>query len=457
MKHPSQKIAREYFLAALPLFLLQVVFGLLASVKYVWGYDPLLNLVPFNIARTIHLNLLVFWLLLALMGATYYMVADELDTEIHSVRLARVQLWVLLVSGVVAIGGYFFRWSWGLPFLEQPTLIKVAIVVGALIFLYNIAMTMFTNHHTLTRTTATLMGGMVMLSVMFLFGIPFMSNLSTQYYFWWWVIHLWVEGAWELIAASLVAWCLIKLTGVSRKTVEGWVFAEVALVLLTGIIGTGHHYYWIGTPHYWLVWGAAFSAAEPIPIVMMLIDAVRDLIKARTLPFVNTLALAWLGASAFVHFMGAGVWGFGQTLPQINRWTHGTQITASHGHFAFWGAYGMLAIALMYAILPEISGRTFNGNQGLSFSAFMSLNFSMIFMVMALLIAGIVQVYLQRIMGMDFLEVQNHLRLWFEVRLVAGCLFTVGCVLLLWDLFRLASRQPELKPAPVPEPEAVTV
>ena len=450
MRHPSQKVAREYFLAALPLFFLQVIFGLLASVKYVWSYDPLLNLVPFNIARTVHINLLVFWLLLALMGATYYMVADELDTDIYSVRLARTQLWILLASGVTAIAGYFFHFSFGMPFLEQPTLIKVAIVVGALIFLYNIAMTMFTNHHILTRTTATLMGGMAMLSVMFLFGIPFMANLSTQYYFWWWVIHLWVEGAWELIAASLVAWCLIKLTGVSRRTVEGWVFAEVALVLLTGIIGTGHHYYWIGTPHYWLVWGAVFSAAEPIPIVMMLVDAVRDLLKARTLPVVNTLALAWLGASAFVHFMGAGVWGFGQTLPQINRWTHGTQITASHGHFAFWGAYGMLAIALMYAILPEISGRTLNGKHSLSFAAFMSLNFSMIFMVMALLIAGIVQVYLQRVMGMDFLEVQTHLRLWFEVRLVAGCLFTVGCVLLLWDLFRLASRQPAMEAAREP-------
>lgn len=84
----------------------------------------------------------------------------------------------------------------------------------------------------------------------------------------------------------------------------------------------------------------------------------------------------------------------------------------------------------------------------------MSLNFSMIFMVMALLIAGIVQVYLQRVMGMDFLEVQNHLRIWFEVRLAAGCLFTVGCVLLLWDLFRLATRQPAaavaVEPAAVP-------
>ena len=453
MKFKSQRIAREYFLVALPLFLLQVVFGMLASVKYVWNVDPLLKILPFNIAREIHINLLVFWLLLALMGATFYMVADETEAEIYSVRLARIQLWLLTVSGVAAIVGYFFHWSFGMPFLEQPTLIKIVIVVAALMFLYNIGMTMFTNHHKLTRTTATLLGGMVMLSVMFLFGIPFMNNLSTQYYFWWFVIHLWVEGAWELIAASLVAWCLIKLTGVSRKTVEGWVFAEVCLVLLTGIIGTGHHYYWIGTPHYWLVWGAVFSAAEPVPIVMMLVDAVRDLLKARTLPIVNTLALAWLGAGAFVHFVGAGVWGFGQTLPQINRWTHGTQITASHGHFAFWGAYGMLAIALMYAILPEITGRAPNGKQGVGFTAFMSLNFGMIFIVMALLIAGIVQVYLQRIMGLDFLEVQNHMRLWFEVRLAAGGLFTVGTILLLWDLIRIALPRPaaHLAAAPVPQ------
>jgi len=454
MKFKSQRIAREYFLVALPLFLLQVIFGMLASVKYVWNVDPLLKILPFNIAREIHINLLVFWLLLALMGATFYMVADETEAEIYSVRLARIQLWLLTVSGVAAIVGYFFHWSFGMPFLEQPTLIKIVIVVAALMFLYNIGMTMFTNHHKLTRTTATLLGGMVMLSVMFLFGIPFMNNLSTQYYFWWFVIHLWVEGAWELIAASLVAWCLIKLTGVSRKTVEGWVFAEVCLVLLTGIIGTGHHYYWIGTPHYWLVWGAVFSAAEPIPIVMMLVDAVRDLLKARTLPIVNTLALAWLGASDFVHFVGAGVWGFGQTLPQINRWTHGTQITASHGHFAFWGAYGMLAIALMYAILPEITGRPPNGKQGVGFTAFMSLNFGMIFIVMALLIAGIVQVYLQRVMGLDFLEVQNHMRLWYEVRLTAGGLFTVGTILLMWDLIRIALPRPAARLAAAPVPQS---
>ena len=457
MKYQSQCVAREYFLAALPLFFLQVITGLLASIKYVWGNDPLLKIMPFNIARTEHLNLLIFWLLLALMGGTYYMVSDEMDTEIYSVGLARLQLWTLIISGVAALVGYLLGWSFGMPFLEQPTIVKVVIVGAALIFLYNVAMTMFKARHKLTKTTATLMGGMVMLSVMFLFGIPFMDNLSTQYYFWWWVIHLWTEGAWELIAAALVAWLLIKLTGVPRRSVEGWVFAEVALVLLTGIIGTGHHYYWIGTPQYWLIWGAVFSAAEPIPIMMMLVDAVRDMLKARTQPVVNTLALAWLGAGAFVHFMGAGVWGFGQTLPQINRWTHGTQITASHGHFAFWGAYGMLAIALMYTILPEISGQSSNGKQGLGFAAFMSLNFGMIFMVMALLIAGIVQSYLQRVMGMDFLEVQNQMRLWFEVRLAAGGIFAIGTVLLLWDLSRLTtSRLPAAEATEKPVVAPVT-
>jgi nitric oxide reductase subunit B len=454
MQYQSQKVAREYFLAAMPLFFLQVLFGLVASAKYVWGYDPLLTIAPFNISRAIHLNLLVFWLLLVLMGASFYMISEEVQAELHSVRLARVQLGVLLASGVVAIVGYFFKWSFGMPFLEQPAVIKLAIALAAIIFLYNIGMTMFRHRRRMTMTAGSLLAGMIMLSVMFLFGIPFLPDLSVQYFFWWWVIHLWVEGAWELIAAALVAWGLVKLTGVPRSRVEGWIFAEVMLVLITGIIGTGHHYYWIGTPHYWLWWGAIFSALEPLPILLMLMDAGRHFLEARRKPTVNMLGLAWLAASAFVHFIGAGVWGFGQTLPQINRWSHGTQITASHGHFAFWGAYGMLAIALMYTILPEISGRPPDRPRKLGFAAFIFANFGMIFIVMALLIAGIVQIYMQRIVGMEFLEVQNYLRLWFEVRLVAGILFTLGTILLIWDILRLAF--PTTPAGGAPEPAAAT-
>ena len=116
------------------------------------------------------------------------------------------------------------------------------------------------------------------------------------------------------------------------------------------------------------------------------------------------------------------------------------------------GGTGMLAIALMYTVLPEVSGRNqANGKEGLSFSAFVCLNFSMIFMVMALFIAGIVQGYLQRVAGLDLLEVQEHMRLWFQVRLVAGAIFTVGTVALLWDLFRLARPVPVTEPVTQPE------
>ena len=145
MRYKSQIIAREYLVAALLLFLLQAAFGILNITKYIWGYDPLVNIIPFNVSRAIHINLLVFWLLLGLMGATYYMIADELKTEIYSVKLGRLQLGILLVSGVAAIVGYLFQWSFGMPFLEQPTVIKLAIVVAALIFLANIIVTMFSS------------------------------------------------------------------------------------------------------------------------------------------------------------------------------------------------------------------------------------------------------------------------------------------------------------------------
>jgi nitric oxide reductase subunit B len=435
MKFESQKVAREYFIAAVLLFLLQVVFGLLSSVKYIWHPDPLLYILPFNIARAIHINLLVFYLLLALMGASYYMVSDETGTELYSVRLARIQLGTLLVSGVTAIVGYVFNWSFGMPFLEQPTVIKLAITVAAVMFLVNIGVTIVKARHW-TGISGTLLAGMVMLSVMFLFGIPFLRNLSVQYFFWWWVIHLWVEGAWELIAAAIMAWALIKLTGVPRNIVERWLFVEIGLVLVTGILGTGHHYYWIGTPHYWLWWGGIFSAMQPLPILLMLFDTLRHISEGQQ-PVKNRLAMGWLGTSAFVHFVGAGVWGFGQTLPQINRWTHGTQITASHGHFAFWGAYGMLAIALIYLILPEITRRPLEKTGKVGITAFACMNFGMIFMVIALLIAGIVQVYLQRVVGMDFLEAQNYVRLWLSVRLVTGLIFAVGTGFFVWHFFAL--------------------
>ena len=307
---------------AVLLFGLQIIFGLLTVVKYIWP-DPLLYYIPFNTSRAIHINLLVFWLLLGFMGGTYYMIPEESDTELYSVRLARLQFWLLAAAGVSAVVSYLLGYSWGMPFLEQPTIIKVVIVIAALIFLFNVFMTVLKTGKW-TAIQGVLVAGMVFLAVMFLFGVFFMKNLATQYFFWWWVIHLWVEGAWELIAGAILAFLLLKLTGIERTHIEKWLYVEVGLVLFTGLIGTGHHYYWIGTPKYWYWWGGVFSALEPLPILLMVMDTMRH-VRQKKIEITNRVALYWVVGGAWFHFVGAGVWGFAHTLPQINQWSHGTR------------------------------------------------------------------------------------------------------------------------------------
>lgn len=434
MKYETQKIAYNYFVVATLLFGLQVIFGLITGAKYVWDHDPLINILPFNTSRAIHINLLVVWLLFGFMGGTYYLVPEESETEIWSPKLANIQLILFASVGVAAIAGYLFGWSWGMPFLEQPTILKVGIVVVALMFLFNIFKTMMKTKRW-TVIQGVLLGGLVMLAGMFLFGIFFVKNLTTQYYYWWWVIHLWVEGAWELVAGSIMAFILLKLTGVDREIVEKWLYVEVGLVLFTGIAGTGHHYYWIGTPYYWLWVGGIFSALEPVPILFMIIDTLRD-VRERKVEIENRTALFWAVGCAVMHFFGAGVWGFAHTLPQINKWTHGTQITASHGHFAFFGAYAMLNLTLIYFAVPKLKGiKTLKS--ALSLSALRLMVFSMFLMVLALAVAGIVQVYLQRILGMDYLSTQGFMTLWYAVFWVCAWGFASGVVLYIIDFFSM--------------------
>jgi len=280
------------------------------------------------------------------------------------------------------------------------------------------------------------MGGMVAL---YLVNMIFFPNLTVDYYWWFWIIHLWVEGTWELIGAVIMAYLLIRLTGVERAEMYRWLYVEVALTLFTGIIGIGHHYYWIGTPAYWQIWGAIFGALEPIPIAMMAYDALMSMRRRRVEP-TNRVAWYFLGGSAIVHFLGAGVWGFVINLPQINRWTHGTLVTASHGHFAFFGAFAMLVLAGVYTIVPQMKGLA-RIQEVRGMWAFWLMTVGMTAMVLAFTIAGILQMYFHRMWGMDFMTVRTqHVGFWmFWVWLFGLVLFLPGVLVYLMDFFTLGS------------------
>src|SRR3990172_2059762 len=408
MAYRSQKIANWYFKIALLLFVLQVVLGLWLAYNYSFTVSQgVVDTFSFATARAMHTNLLVLWMLLGFMGGAYYIVPEETKSEIYSPALAWFQLIALVVTGVAALVGFFFGWTQGRPLLEIPRPLDIVVIIGALVFLFNIAMTMIKARRW-TAIQGTLLGGLVFLALLYLFGIPFYKNEVIDWYYWWWVIHLWVEGAWELVTAAILAFVLIKLTGVDRKVVEKWLYVELGLFLFTGIVGTGHHYYWIGAPRYWLWFGGIFSALEPLPILLMLIDTLNH-VKQRKLEIKNPLTMTIAVGGAVLHMIGAGVWGFMHTLPQINYYTHGSQVTVSHGHLAFFGAYALLNLLVFYYAMPKLKGIDVYGPTRGKIG-FWIMSGSMTLMAVTFGIAGVLQSYLERVLGMGYMTAQSYMQ-----------------------------------------------
>ncbi|WP_432448450.1 cbb3-type cytochrome c oxidase subunit I [Aliiroseovarius marinus] len=435
MKYQTQKIAYWYFLAAMVLFAVQVSGGLLAGWIYV-SPNFLSELLPFNIIRMLHTNSLVVWLLLGFFGAAYFLVPEEAEREIHSPKLAYLQLIILLLgtAGVVVTYVFdLFQGNWllgkeGREFIEQPVWVKVGIVVAALMFLYNISMTVLKGRK--TAITNVLLLGLWGLALLFLFAFYNPANLALDKMFWWYIVHLWVEGTWELVMASILAYLLLKLTGVDREVIEKWLYIIVATALFSGILGTGHHYYWIGLPGYWQWIGSIFSSLEVIPFFAMMSFSFVMVWKGKR-DHPNKAALLWALGAATVAFFGAGVWGFLHTLHGVNYYTHGTQITAAHGHLAFFGAYVSVNLAIFTYAFPILTGRD-PYNQVLNMVSFWLMTGGMAFMTFVLTFAGTVQTHLQRVMGENFMDIQEGLNIFYLMRWGSGLCVVIGAILFIY-------------------------
>ena len=425
MKFKSQRIAYLFFATSMLLLSLQIVYGFIMAFAHM-GYDVLHSVVPFNAARSTHTNLLVVWLLSGFMGAAYFIIPEEAERELWSPRLAVVQWGALVLVGVTAIIGFHFNWWEGRKFLEIPRQLDYLVVIDVLAFLLNIGMTAFGGRR-LQTTGMVLFAGLFAAALLYLPGMISFDNQVRDSYFRWWVVHLWVEGVWELIMGSMLSYLLIKLTGIDREIIEKWLYVIVGLTFLSGILGTGHHYYFIGTPKYWLVIGGVFSALEPLAFLGMALYAVAMARRGgRKHP--NRVALLWTVGCGIMSFVGAGFLGFAHTIPQVNRYTHGTLVTAMHGHMAFWGAYAMIVLATIAYALPKLTQRKL-WNSWVPEWAFWMSNIGMIGMTGAFAVAGIAQVYLERKVGMDFLTVQKALEVHFLGLVLAACVFTAGIVL----------------------------
>ena len=442
LKYKSQSVAKLYFIGAMALFAGQIIFGITLGLQYLIG-DLFFPYIPFNIARMVHTNLLIVWLLFGFMGAAYYMVPEEAETELYSPKLAIALFWIFLIAGAATILGYLLvpyarlaeatgnniLATMGREFLEQPLPTKVGIVVVALGFLFNISMTVLKGRKTSISTV--LLMGLWGLAIFFLFSFVNPENLVRDKMYWWFVVHLWVEGTWELILASLLAYVLVKTTGVDREVIDKWMYLIIAFALMSGLLGTGHHYFFIGMPGYWLWIGSVFSALEPIPFFLLVLFAY-NMVAQRRRNHPNQAAILWAKGTAVVGFLGAGVWGFMHTLAPVNYYTHATQLTAAHGHLAFYGAYVLVVITIISYAMPHLRGRLANSPEAQSMEkkSFWVMTIGMCVMVLALTIAGVMQSYLQRWLpegqALSYMATQDELRGYYWLRVVGGVVFLIG-------------------------------
>ena len=432
MKYKSQKVAYWFFALSMLLIVLQITYGFIMGFAHM-GFDGLHNVVPFNAARATHNNLLVVWLLSGFMGAAYYIIPEEAQNELASVKLAYIQLISFALVGVAAIIGFHLNWWEGRKFLEIPRPLDYLVVINVLTFLGIILVTLFKGKKQST-TAMVLTMGLVFAALLYLPGMIWFDSQAMDSFFRWWVVHLWVEGVWELIMGGILAFLLIKLTGVDREVIEKWLYVIVGLTFLSGILGTGHHYYYIGAPSYWLIIGGIFSALEPLAFLGMALFAIHMYRKGgRNHP--NKVALYWTLGSAIVSFAGAGLLGLAHTLPQVNMYTHGTLVTAMHGHLAFWGAYGMIVFAMIAYSLPQLTGRKlFNSITGL-YGFWLSL-IGMLGMTTAFAAAGVAQVYLERRVGLEFMVAQKEIEVHFLVLILCASIFTVGILMFISNFIK---------------------
>ncbi|WFE77262.1 cbb3-type cytochrome c oxidase subunit I [Roseinatronobacter sp. S2] len=441
MRYKTQAVAQWYIYAALALFAVQVSMGLLIGWIYV-SPNFLSEILPFHVLRMIHTNSLIVWLLLGFFAAAYFLIPEESERELYSPTLAYIQLGILLVGTLGAVVSYLLGIHGGREFLEQPLWVKLGILVAALIFLFNISMTVLAGRK--TAITSVLLLGLWLLSLLWIFAFINPHNLTLDKMYWWFVVHLWVEATWMLVLAAILAYLLLKLTGVDREVVEKWLYVIAGLALVSGILGTGHHYYYIGLPSYWLWIGSIFSTLEVAPLFAMVCFAFIMVWKGKR-KHPNNAALLWTLGSAVLAFFGAGVWGFLHTLHGVNFYTHGTQITAAHGHLAFFGAYVAINLAIFTYIMPMLKGRD-PYNQVLNMASFWLMSGGMVFMTVTLTFAGAIQVHMQRVLGDYYMNVQEDLAIFYVMRFGSGIAVVIGALIFIYAL--MVPKREVVEPGP---------
>jgi nitric oxide reductase subunit B len=375
----SQVKSGKFFVVVAILFFIQVMFGALLAHYYTepesfFGIKWIVKIFPFSFAKGAHLQLAIFWIATAWLGLGIYIAPLVGGHEPKRQGLwVNILFWALVVLVFGSLIGqwlgmkgflgneWFLLGNQGWEYLELGRFWQILFAIGMVIWLY----IMFRGIRSALRRE-TDKGGLVHLLFYAAIAVPafyffaFFIQPDSDYtmadYWRWWIVHLWVEGVFEVFAVVVIGFLLVQQKLVTKSSTVKALYFQIALILGSGVIGIGHHYYYNGSAEVWIGLGSVFSALEIIPLTLLILEAYEHykMLRNGGIDFPYKSTFWFLISTAIWNLVGAGVMGFLINLPAVNYFEHGQQLTPAHAHASMMGVYGMFAISLLLFSLRNI-------------------------------------------------------------------------------------------------------
>ncbi len=466
---PSQKATLKYFWIVTALLLVQVLMGIITAHYTVEGQAlygiPLADWLPYSISRTWHVQIAIFWIATSWLATGLYYAPAISGSEPKYQRLGVNLLFGALL--VVVLGSLIGQWLgvmqklglvenfWfghqGYEYVDLGRFWQLFLFVGLVIWLFLMGRAIVPAIKKRTESRNLLILFFIStIAIAAFYGAGLMwgrqTNLAVAEYWRWWVVHLWVEGFFEVFAAVVVAFLFTRLGLLKVATATLAVLFSTIVFLSGGILGTFHHLYFTGTPTAVLAIGASFSALEVVPLVFMGFEAWDNLKASRSNEWIK--AYKWPIYSfisvAFWNLVGAGIFGFLINPPIALYYMQGLNTTPVHGHTALFGVYGMLGIGLMLFVLRDMNKEKTWNERWVKF-AFWFINIGLAAMVIiSVLPVGLAQTVASVQEGLwfarsaEFMQ-QPYIVVFKWLRVIGDTMFALGTVALAWFIIGLST------------------
>jgi len=415
---PSQRATVKYFWVVAALILVQMLLGVVTAHYGVEGDGfygfPLSDWLPYSVTRTWHIQMGLFWIATAWLAAGLFIGPFVSEKEPVGQRLGVNVLFVALL--VVVVGSLTGQWlsiqnqmtdtvsfyfgHQGYEYVDLGRVWQLGLMAGLLLWLFLMIRALWPalrKPGEQKQLVALLAVSTAAIALFYGAGLTWgqHTHLSIVEYWRWWVVHLWVEGFFEVFATTVIAFIFMRLHLIRPGIAAAAALLSATIFLSGGIIGTCHHLYFSGTPTVALAWGSVFSALEVVPLVLVGFDATEDLRRSRATVWVKRYKwpIYFFISVAFWNMIGAGLFGFMINPPIALYYMQGLNTTPLHGHAALFGVYGMLGIGLMLVCLRVLSPQR-EWKEGLLRFSFWSLNGGLMAMcVLSLLPVGLLQTW----------------------------------------------------------------